>query len=218
MSADKKLELPVVNNGVGRRELLQGLFAGVGASVALPAEAAHAHVSPALVAEAQAKAKAPDWKPEFLDSHQLATLGVLCAQIVPGSERALADRFIDSLLAVESRERQGRFMNALGAIERSAMERFQRPYRALAAPQQLELLQAAAAGESSRKEWIWKPGELVQQPEEKDAPPTLRDHFEHIKARIVDAYYSSDAGLKELGATGQMFFTSFPDCKHPEHR
>ncbi len=218
MSADKKVALPVVGDGVGRRELLQGLFAGVGASVALTGEAAHTHVSPAVVAEAQAKAKAPDWKPEFLDAHQLATLGVLCAHIVPGSEKALADRFIDSLLAVESRERQGRFMNALGAIERSAMERFQKPFKMIGAAQQLELLRAAAAGESSRKEWIWKPGELVQPPDEKDAPPTLRDHFDHIKGRIVDAYYSSEAGLKELGATGQMFFTTFPDCEHPEHR
>src|SRR5262245_10564993 len=216
VSADKKLELPMVHDGVGRRELLQGLFAGVGASVALPAAAAHEH-SPAAVAEAQAKAKAPDWKPEFLDAHQLATLGVLCAHIVPGSEKALADRFIDSLLAVESRERQGRFMNAMGALERVALERFQKPFKALSAAQQVELLQAAAAGDSSRKEWIWKPGELVQPPEEKEAPPTLRDHFDHIKGRIVDAYYSSEAGLKELGATGQMFFTEFPDCKHPEH-
>src|SRR5262245_17812380 len=52
-------------SGVGRREILQGLFAGVGAGVALPAaaaaETAH-HMAPA-VAEAQAKAKAPGWKP-----------------------------------------------------------------------------------------------------------------------------------------------------------
>jgi hypothetical protein len=226
VSADKKLELPVVNTpsnggqaGVGRRELLQGLFAGVGASVALPAAAAgHTHIAPAAIAEAQAKAKAPDWKPEFLDAHQLATLGALCMHIVPGSEKAFADRFIDSLLSVESRERQGRFMNALGALEHAAMERFQRPFKTLTSAQQVEVLQAAAAGDSSRKDWVWKPGELVQPPEEKDAPPTLRDHFDHIKQRIVDAYYSSEAGLKELGATGQMFFTTFPDCEHSEHR
>lgn len=217
MSATKKVELPVVHDGVGRRELLQGLFAGVGAGVALPA-AAHTHVSPAVVEQAQARAKAPDWKPEFLDAHQLATLGVLCAHIVPGSEKANADRFIDSLLAVESRERQGRFMNALGALERLALERFQKPFKSLTSAQQVELLQAASTGESSRKEWIWKPGQVVQPPEEKEAPPTLRDHFDHLKSRIVDAYYSSEAGLKELGATGQMFFTSFPDCDHPEHR
>src|SRR6185503_8135215 len=92
--------------GVGRRELLQGLFAGVSASVALPtaavAEATHAHVSPSAVAEAQAKSQAAEWKPEFLDAHSLATLGVLCARILPGSEKANADRFIDAVLAVAS--------------------------------------------------------------------------------------------------------------------
>ena len=54
------------------------------------------------------------------------------------------------------------------------------------------------------------------------APPqeerlTLRDHFEHLKGWIADAYYSSEAGRKELGDTGQMFFTSFPDCTHKQH-
>ena len=46
---------------------------------------------------------------------------------------------------------------------------------------------------------------------------TLRDHLDHLKGWIAGAYYSSEAGLKELGYTGQMFFTSFPDCTHKEH-
>ena len=46
---------------------------------------------------------------------------------------------------------------------------------------------------------------------------TLRDHFDHLKGWIAGAYYSSEAGLKELGYTGQLFFTSFPDCDHKDH-
>ncbi len=73
MSGNEKRELPVVNpNGVGRREMLQGLFVGVGASVALPLEA-HEHApEPAVIAAAEAKAKSADLKPEFLDAHQIA--------------------------------------------------------------------------------------------------------------------------------------------------
>jgi hypothetical protein len=223
MANKERRELPVVNaDGVGRRELLQGLFAGVGASVALPAaavpEAAHAHVSPSAIAEAQARSQAPEWKAEFLDAHSLATLGVLCARILPGSEKAHADRFIDAVLAVASPERQGRFLRALSGLEAEAMQRHQKPFKSLAEAQQLELLTAASTLEPSRKDWIWKPGEVLQEPERKPEPLNLRDHFDHVKTWIVDSYYSSQAGLKELGSTGQMFFETFPDCTHDEHR
>ena len=74
--------------GVGRRQVLQGLLAGVGAAIpgATRAQAmTPAAASPAAVQAAAAKAKAADWKPEFLDAHQLATVQSLCERIVPGS-------------------------------------------------------------------------------------------------------------------------------------
>jgi hypothetical protein len=201
---------------MGRREILEGLFAGVGATVAFPATA-HTHLTAASIAAAEVKAKAQDWKPAFLDPHPFATLTALCARIVPGSDKAQADRFIDSLLAVDSRERRARFLAALGAIEGAALARFQRPFKALTEAQQVELLTAAAEAEPSRKDWIWKPGEVLQQPDKDDETLALRDHFDHLKGWIVDAYYSSEAGLKELGYTGQMFFTAFPNCEHEDH-
>jgi hypothetical protein len=220
VASKEKRELPVVNaDGVGRRELLQGLFAGVGASVALPvvAEQTHpTHTAPA-VAAAQAKAKAADWKPEFLNAHQFATVSLLCARIVPGSEKGQTDRFLDALLAVDIRDRQARFMNALGAIEGAALARFQKSFKSLSEAQQIELLTAASTSEPGRKEWIWKPGEVLKEPERGPEVLTLRDHFDVMKGAIVDAYYSSEAGLKELGYTGRMFFAEFPDCKHEEH-
>lgn len=217
MPADKKREIPVVSvDGIGRREVLQGLFAGVGASVTLPA-AAHTHAADPALAAAQVKAKSADWKAEFLDAHQLATVTALCARIVPGSEKAFTDRFIDSLLAVDTRQRQGRFLSALGALEGAALSRYRRPFKGLSEAQQLELLGAAAAAESGRKDWIWKPGEILEQPERAPEALTLRDQFDHLKGWIVDCYYSSAAGLKELGSTGQMFWTSFPNCEHEDH-
>lgn len=223
MATNEKRELPVVNanpDGLGRRELLQGLFAGVGATVALPVAGQHVHVTAPALAQAQAKASAPDWKAEFLDPHAFATLGVLCQRIVPGSEKANTDRFIDSLLAVDTRERSGRFLQALGALERASLERHQKPFKSLGEAQQIELLTAASSAEPSRKDWIWTPGEVLKEPERKAEPPTLtlRDHFDVLKGWIVDSYYSSDAGMKELGSTGQMFFTTFPDCTHEEHK
>ncbi len=216
MAVDEKRRLPVLpDTGVGRREVLQGLV-GVGAGVALP-DAAESLVKPSAIPAAQAKAKAADWKPQFLDAHQFGTLTALCARIVPGSDKALTDRFIDGLLAVDTRERQQRFLTALGAMEGAAAARFQQPFRNLTEDQQVEILTTAASGEPGRPEWIWTPGTVLKEPEPRPEVVTLRDQFDHIKRWIVEAYYSSEAGLQELGYTGQMFFLSFPDCDHPDH-
>jgi hypothetical protein len=235
----ERVQLPMANpegaGGVGRREVLQGLFAGLGASLLLPEGVDALVMEPAFQA-AVAKAKTPAARPVFLDAHQFATLGVLCARIVPGSERALTDRFIDELLAVVDTESQQRFLSALGAIEGASLARFQKPFKSITEAQQVEVLQEASSGKSgtlrvsrslregaglarfSREEWVWTPGTpLTPPPEETTEVVTLRDHFDYLKGWIANAYYSSEAGLKELGYTGQTFFQTFPDCTHPEH-
>ena len=224
---DEKRSLPVLNQGgagpadagVARRRVLQGLVAGAG--VVLPGVSEghpmreHAHSSAA--ATAQARAGSPEWKPEFLDAHQFATLTALCARIVPGSDTAHADRFVDSLLAVDTRDRQQRFLTALGAHEGESLRRFGKPFKDLTADQQDEVLTTASTAPSGRQDWIWTPGTPLERPPSLPEEVTLRDHFDHLKGWIAGAYYSSEAGLKELGYTGQMFFTEFPDCKHGEH-
>jgi Gluconate 2-dehydrogenase subunit 3 len=224
---DKKRKLPLVNHadraepGVGRRRVLQGLFAGAGAGMAIPGLAAdhpmQHHAMSSAPTEAQAKAKAADWKPEFLDEHQFATLTALCARIVPGSDKALADRHVDSLLAVDTREHKRRFLSAMGALDAGSRDKFGKPFRALTEAQQNDVLTLASTAESGEKYWVWTPGTPVERPDFGPEVVTLRDHFDHVKGWIVGAYYSSEAGLKELGYTGQMFFTTFPDCTHKEH-
>ena len=203
--------------GVGRRQVLQGLLAGVGAAIpgATRAQAmTPAAASPAAVQAAAAKAKAADWKPEFLDAHQLATVQSLCERIVPGSLAARSDRFIDALLAVDTRDSKQRFVSALGAMEADARLRFGKPFKSLSEAQQNEILSAASAGKPGREDWVWTPGTIVRQPEPAPPKTTTRDHFDNLKQWIVGAYYSSEAGMKELGSTGQMFFAGFPDCDH----
>ena len=219
-----KRELKVLGQaepGVGRREVLQGLFAGVGAGVALPGVAeghpVQQHAKTAPPAAAAAKLQAAEWKPEFLDSHQFATLSMLCTHIVPGSDKAQADRYIDSRLAVETSDGQRRFLSALGALEGSARERFGKPLKSVTEAQQIQILTEAAAGETGRQDWVWTPGTPLVRPDYGPEVVTLRDHLDHLKGWIAGAYYSSEAGLKELGYTGQMFFASFPDCTHKDH-
>lgn len=201
-----------------RREILRRLLAGVGAGVALPGGAATAMFEPLGEAEAamfQARAQAPGWKPEFLDAHQAATLTQLCARILPGSEKALSDRFIDMLLAIDTAERKKRFVSSLGALDAASQARFQKAFKALSEAQQVELLTAWSTAASARPEL---PPRQTQRAVEGPPPGDgLRDHFDNVKGWIVRAYYSSEAGLKELGYTGETMFESFPDCTHSDH-
>jgi hypothetical protein len=217
----RKRALPVVGGNpepaiVGRRQVLQGLLAGAGAAIpgATLAHAMAAAATPVAVKSARAKARAADWRPEFLDAHQLATVQALCERIVPGSVAAHSDRFIDALLAVNERERKQGFLSALGAMEGEARSRFGKPFKALSETQQKEILSAAASGTPGRDDWVWTPGTPVKRPESGPPQTTLRDHFDTLKHWIAGAYYSSEAGMKELGSTGQQFFASFPDCTH----
>lgn len=201
---------------VGRRAILQGLLGGVGAGLALPLGAethpVHQHLADAAkVDRAQAQTKDPAWKPEFLDAHQFATLSMLAERILPGSLASGSDRFIDQLLAVDSRANQGRFLSALGAFEGEGRTRFGRPWKALTEAQQVEALTAAST---------MAPGTPPAQgrapaPKPEPGKVNLRDHFDHLKGWIVGAHFSSEPGMRELGYTGQSFFTSFPDCPHP---
>ena len=203
-------------SGPGRRAVLQGLLGGVGAGLALPLGAethpVHQHLADvAKVDRAKAQTKDAAWKPEFLDAHQFATLSALAERILPGSVASGSDRFIDQLLAVDSRENQGRFLTALGAFEGESRTRFGRPWKALTEAQQVEVLTAASTMAAEA------PPRQGRAPAPKPGPGQvgLRDQFDHLKGWIVGAHYSSEAGMRELGWTGQSFFTSFPDCPHP---
>ena len=203
-------------SGPGRRAILQGLLGGVGASLALPLGAethpVHQHLADAgKVERAQAQSKDAAWKPEFLDGHQFATLSVLADRILPGSVASGSDRFIDQLLAVDSRGNQGRFLIALGAFEGESRTRFGRPWKSLTEAQQVEILTAASTMAPEA------PPARGRAPAPKPGPGqvSLRDHFDHLKGWIAGAHYSSEAGMRQLGWTGQSFFTSFPDCPHP---
>jgi len=220
-----KIELPVVGTetGLGRRQLLQGLVGGVGAGLAaIPGLAqthpVHAHLADqGKVAGAEAKTAAAGWKPEFLDAYQFATLSSLSERILPGAIKLRADRFIDQLLAVDSAENQQAFLSALGGIDGEARARYAKPWQTLSEAQQIELLTAAST--------VAPPDDAGGRDlRARNTPPSpsaassqsLRGHFEHLKGWIVGSYYSTEAGMRELGFTGNQFYASFPGCEHPD--
>ena len=111
-------------------------------------------------------------------------------QIVPGSRAAKVPEFLDRLLAVESTDTQKRFTQALGAFEREAREAHGMPWKALTAAQATALLT-----------------KISGQP---DSDAT-RQAFDGIKGAVAETYYSSEAGMKELGWNGNVAFAP-PEC------
>jgi hypothetical protein len=119
------------------------------------------------------------------------------------------NRFIDLLLSVDTEKHRESFADSLAAFEAEAQKRFGRSFPALNAGRQNDLLTDAAA-----------------RPEKKDSSggvqkenTGLHEHFEDLKGWISGAYFSSEAGMRELGWTGDYVFEKFAGCEHPEgHR
>jgi hypothetical protein len=204
--------------GVGRRAVLQSLLTGVGATVALPmvsdAHPMQQHLAnQKKVATANKKATAAAYKPEFLDAHQYATLEAIAERIVPGSTKARVAPFIDQLLAVDTTTSQRGFLGAMGAFDMQAIDKFSKPWKALTAAQQDELLTVASTTETGLKVAV---AAASARPEETEGKATLYDHFANLRGWISGAYYSSEIGMRELGWTGEMFFAELPGCTHAD--
>jgi hypothetical protein len=179
---------PLRHFRAGRRAVLQSLATGVGVAAFAPqALASHAHHA-AAAATAPAK---PDGALVFLDQHAFDTLASLGEQLVPGSRATQVPEFLDRLLAVESPETQKRFTQALGAFEREARDAHGKPWKALTAEQATTLLTKISGQPHS------------------DA---IRQAFDGLKGAIAETYFSSEAGMKELGWNGSMVFVPPSVC------
>jgi hypothetical protein len=194
-----RIELSAGLPKVGRRELLQILLGTAGATLGVPVLAAdhpiRRHAADAsAIEQADRKASAANWKPEFLDRHQVDTLRSLAERIVPGSSRAKVTEFVDQLLPVSSADDRRSFLSALGAFDGRALDRANRTWKQLAEPDQIAILTEASTLPTGA---------------------ALRDHFDLLKGWIAGAYYSTEIGMKELGWTGNSFFQTYPGCEHP---
>ncbi|HEV3277189.1 MAG TPA: gluconate 2-dehydrogenase subunit 3 family protein [Terriglobia bacterium] len=229
---DSPFEMPENNQtrearGPSRRQVVQtllgGAAAGLGSGLAFPGVAAghpiHKHLtSDTAVAAAGAQAADADWQPAFFDAHQNETLIVLSELIIPNSGQAQVNRFIDTLISVDTPENQKKLIASLSAFDHEAISSHSQPFKDLTAEQQVAILTAASTGEPSQ---TGAGGRRRRRP----VPPragttaaalTMRDHFDDIKGWVSGAFYSSEVGMKELGWTGQVAWDSYPGCDHPE--
>lgn len=201
-----------------RRELIRAtVFAGAAAAIRPQLSAAQNPPPPAELTPAQQGVDAskdlasPTWKPLFLDAHQNDTLIVLSDLIIPttdtpGAKEALVNRYIDLVLAADSREAQRDFLNSLSYLDGEAMRRYKAAFRYLTREEQDELLHTLAYPHTGSG-WAGDTGAV--------ADPG-HAHFEKLKGRIATAYYSSQIGEKELGWDGAFAHGPYQGCEHPE--
>lgn len=204
-----------VKRGLTRREMVRRLLAGAGAGAAWPMVAAshpiHALLADeALFSEAGARMAAADWKLIFLNARQNESLVALSEGIVPGSAKAQVNRFIDLLLSVDTSAHREKFVASLSAIESESQKRFGHPFIALTKNQKNELLTIASREDDADS------GNTSAEEHATERPLGLHDHFENLKGWISGAYYSSEAGMRELGWNGDYVFESYPACDHAE--
>jgi len=200
-----------------RRELIRAtLLASAAAAVRPPLAAGQSTASPGLTpaqsgVDASRDLASPGWKPLFLDEHQNETLMILSDLIVPatdtpGAKEALANRYIDLVLAAETRETQRSFLNSLAYLDGESIRRYQAAFRYLKREDQDDLLHALAYPRNASG-WTG---------EAEAASNVGHAHFLALKRRIATAYYSSQIGEKELGWDGAYAHGPYEGCVHPE--
>jgi hypothetical protein len=199
-----------MNYGVNRREMLRRMMAGgVGATVApwvaglaqaAEERAAHMH------ATAQATPAAADWTPKVLSAHQNQVVVELTELIIPqtdtpGAKAALVNRFIDNFLEDADPRDRKEFFRGLQWVDERSRDLFGADFLATSPEQQNALLTIMSSGKNKS---------LMDQ--------IGVDFFQSIKSMTITGYYTSEIGLRqELGDDGQLFFSEFKGCTHPEH-
>jgi hypothetical protein len=169
-----------------RREIL-GKIAAAALAAPLTAEAAQ-HVHEAAAAATTAGGI---YKPKQLTPHEFETLKTLCEIIVPGATKGGAAEFID-VLSSQNPEMSAIYTGGIAWLD----EEMKRKYHA-------DFLTATAEQ---------KTGMLDQIAYRKNSTPELApgiNFFSWARRMTADAYYTSAAGIKEVGYMGNRAVKEF---------
>jgi len=195
--------------GVSRRDALKKLAVGGAAAATAPlwvealVSAAEQHASHYH----QAATAATVFKPKVFNAAQNKTVTTLAELIIPqtdtaGATKAKVNEFIDALLADAPPDDRQKFLDGLAWIDTRSQAENGASFADAPAEKQVALLTALSTNASAAAA---------------DQPGV--EFFKAIKALTVTGYYTSEiAAREEFGDTGQMFFTEFKGCIHPEHQ
>lgn len=170
-----------------RREALARIAAAAMAGPVDLEAAQHVHAT----ATEETKATGGVYQPKALTHREFNTLMKLCDMIVPGASRGGAADFID-LLCSQNREMQAIYTGGLAWLDFAMKRDYDRSFLLSAAGQQKAMLDRIA----------------YRRNETPDLAAGIR-FFDWARRMTVDAYYTSAAGIKELGYMGNRGTTEF---------
>jgi gluconate 2-dehydrogenase gamma chain len=166
-----------------RRDVLVQIGAGIGMAAA----------GETVVSAQQATATAA-YAPKALTAHEYATMDNLSEWIVPGARAAGATKFIDFLCNATD-EMKIIFTGGLGWLDDAMRRRTDgKDFVSASQDQQKAMLDSIAFRESARESPELGPG--IQ-------------FFNWARRLVVDAYYTSPAGIKEVGYIGNTAMAKF---------
>lgn len=180
------------NQEVSRRTLLLTL-GGTGAQLLSAQQAAHVHQA---VAAEQAKGA---YKPKVFNAHEYATLQRLAEIIMPPDEHsksaldAGAPEFIDFLCSVND-ELSAIYTGGMGWLDEQMKRRYQATFVDAKPEQQTAMLDLIAYRKNEA--------------EHPELGPCIR-FFTWARNMMVDAYYTSKAGMDDLGFMGNGAMAEF---------
>lgn len=169
-----------------RREALTRIAAAAMAGpVGLEAQHVHARAAD------EAKSTGGIYQPKVLTQDEFNALVKLCDMIVPGASRGGAAEFID-VLCSQNREMQAIYTGGLAWLDFAMKRDYARSFLLAAADQQRAMLDRIA----------------YRRNETLELAAGIR-FFDWARKMTVDAYYTSAAGIKELGYMGNWATKEF---------
>lgn len=179
-------------SSTSRRDLLRTIALSATLGSLSTADAQHVHHE---VAE-QKKATGA-YTPKLLTAHEYQTLGVLADLIIPGDDvskgavDAGAPEFID-LLASGNLELERIYRGGLAWLDSASIKRSEVPFIEAKPEQRTQLLDLIAYRKNSSIE---------------SAPGII--FFDWARRMVVDAFYTSSIGVKDVGYVGNKGMTKF---------
>jgi len=176
-----------------RRELFKIIGSSVvlttaGSGVLTPALAQHVH---AEVAAAKSLSGGPNYVPKGFTPHNFQTLRALAEMIIPGANEGGAAEYID-FLSSRSPELAAIFNGGFAWLDNYMRKTYSADFLTAKPEQQTELLDKLAYAKNVTPETA--PG---------------RPFWTWTRNMVVDAYYTSPAGVKEVGFMGNGASSSF---------
>lgn len=164
------------------------VLTGAGSGVLSPALAQHVHVA---LADAKSLSGGPNYQPKCFNKHNFQTLRTLGEIVIPGASEGGAAEYID-FLSSRNEDLAAIFNGGFAWLDDYMQKKYSADFLTAKPGQQTELLDKLAYTKNRTPEvaggvqfWTW------------------------VRNMVVDAYYTSPAGVKDIGFMGNGAMASF---------